>query len=100
FVESRLVEFRFTADGLVARRPDMAAEHIAQKNVAAPRVAGGIFAPARSGDVAPAAVPRARRGEHQRIAAVRQQLRARGRLIGEIETARRVYRHGDSLPGL
>ena len=45
--EGHLVDFRFPADGLVACRPDVAVEYVAQENVEAPGVAGGILAPAR-----------------------------------------------------
>ena len=50
---------------------------VAQEDVGAPIVAGGVLAPARDRQVAPAAVARAGGGDHHGVAAVRQQMRAR-----------------------
>ncbi|MNZ63373.1 hypothetical protein D3C78_815180 [compost metagenome] len=74
FLEEHFAAGHFRAARLQRRRPHRAALGIAQEDEAAPVVTRGVLAPARHGDVAPAAVARAGRGDHQRIAAIGQQL--------------------------
>ena len=74
-----LVAVGLGAGRLVAGRPDRAGVHVAQEEVAAPRVAGHVLAPAGHGEVAPAAVAGAGRRDHHRVAAVRQQVGPRDR---------------------
>ena len=85
--ERDLVAVRLHAAGLMARRPHRAARHVAQEEVAAPRVAGHVLAPAGDGDVAPAAVAGARGRHHDRIPPVRKQVRPRDRVVGRREPA-------------
>ena len=63
------------AQGLCRGGPDPAAVRVSQVDVGAPVVAGRVFAPAGHGQVAPAAVARARRGQHDGVAPVGQQVR-------------------------
>ena len=85
------IVFRLATAGLVARRPDVTVEHVTQKNIAAVGVAGDVLAPAGDGNVAPAAVSGARGGQHHRITAVRQQMRAGSRLMRRAEAARQGF---------
>ena len=82
------------ADRLRAGGPDLAALRVAQEDEGAPVVAGRVLAPARDGDVAPAAVAGAGGRQHHRVAAVRQQMRHRRAAGGGVErgapSARRV----------
>ena len=89
-VEGDAVGIRFEARRLKSRRPDAAVAAIAQEDVRAPVVAGRILAPARHGEVAPAAEPRTRRRQHHRIAAVREQVRCGyGRIgVGKMSAGR------------
>ncbi len=70
FVESRFIGIGFDSGGLITRRPDLAALHIAKENVAAPAIASGIFTPARDGNIAPAAVARSGCRDHNRVTAI------------------------------
>ena len=56
--ERRLVTIRFDAARLVPRRPHLAAVGIAKEDVRAPAIARRVLAPARDGEIAPAAVAR------------------------------------------
>ena len=56
FAEGGLVRLRFDAAGLIARRPDLARLHIAKKDVRHPAVPRRILAPARDGNILPAAI--------------------------------------------
>ena len=76
--EGRLIAVRRNAGGLIAGRPGFAALDIAQKHVAAPGIAGGVFFPAGDRHLVPSAVAGAGGGEHHRINPVRQQLRRGG----------------------
>ena len=75
--EDDLVAVRLAAAGLVAGRPALAALHVTEEDVRPPDVARDVFPPPREGEIAPAAVPRARAGQHHRVAAVGQQVRPR-----------------------
>ncbi len=72
--ERCFVAVRNGAARLMTRRPHAAAFDVAQEQVAARVVTGGVFAPAGDGEVAPAAVARAGRGQHHCIASVRKQV--------------------------
>ena len=76
-VERDIIVVGLGAARLKSRRPDVAAVDVAQKDVGAPVVAGGVLAPACDRQIAPAAVTRAGGGEHHGVAAVREQLRGR-----------------------
>ena len=69
------------AERLRRRRPRLPALHVAQEDERPFGVAGRVLAPARDGDVAPAAVAGPRRRDHHRVMAVRQQVRD-GRAAG------------------
>ena len=106
--EGDLVAVRLDAARLVARRPDLAALHIAKEEIGPPAVAGGVFPEAGDGDVAnagarrgavEAAVPGARRGDHQRVAAVAEEMAARHRLVGGREAAHHRRRQIAGLHG-
>ncbi len=81
-----LVAVGFRAAGLVTRRPHGAAVDVAQEEIATPRVARHVLAPAGHGHVAPAAVAGSRGGHHDRVAPVRQQVRPRDRVVRRGET--------------
>ena len=81
-----LVAVRLRAAGLVARRPHRAGVHVAQEEIAAPRVAGHVLAPAGHRHVAPAAVAGSRGRHHDRVPPVRQQVRPRDRVVGRGES--------------
>ena len=86
-VEHGLIGIRFDAGGLVASRPNTPGLLIAKKDVGAPAIARGIFAPASDRNIAPAAVARTRRGEHHGVAAVGKQLRSRSGIVRSLEPA-------------
>ncbi|KAG1318719.1 hypothetical protein G6F63_015088 [Rhizopus arrhizus] len=70
---------------LIGGGPDVAAVCVAQIAERAPVVAGAVFAPARDGQVPPAAGARAAIGDHHVVAAVGQQLDfGNGRVGGRI----------------
>ena len=73
-VEGDIVGVGLGAARLEAGRPDVAAADVAQEDVGAPVVAGGVLAPARHGQAAPAAVTGAGGRQHHRVAAVGQQM--------------------------
>ena len=81
------------------RRPTrLPALDIAQEDEGALVVAGGILAPARHRDVAPAAVAGAGGGQHHRIAAVRQQMRDRRGTVVPAQAPHRRRRPDDRRP--
>ena len=75
--EADLVAVGLHAARLVAGRPDGAGPRVPQEQVAAPGVARHVLAPARHGDVAPAAVAGSRGRDHDRVLPVREQVRPR-----------------------
>ena len=79
------VAVRLAAPRLVAGRPGLAAVDVAKEHVRPPPVARDVLPPARDGEVAPAAVSRARRRQHHRVASVREQLRPRHRAVRRAE---------------
>ena len=81
--EPDIVAVRLDAARLIARGPNLAAPDIAQKDIGAPIVAGGVFAPARNSQIAPPAVAGAGRREHHRVTAVGEQVRLRRRSWAE-----------------
>ena len=85
------VAVRRAAPRLVAGRPGLAAVDVAKEHVGPPRVARDVLPPARDGEIAPAAVARARRRQHHRVASVREQLGPRHRAVrrGEAPLDRR-----------
>ena len=99
FREDRLVLFRRLARRLVRRRPEDAARRVADVAERAPGVARGVFAPARDGDVLPAAVAAARVGDHHVIAAIRQELHFRDRRVGGRQHAHRRFGARDEAAG-
>ena len=89
FAENGFVGVGLPLRGLVRARPAGAGFGVAQVAEAAPGIAGGVFAPARHGQVFPAAVAAARIGDHDVVAAVGQQLHlGRGR-VGRGDQAQR-----------
>ena len=76
----------------MAARPELAARQIAEVAEAAPVVAGGVLAPARDGEILPAAVAAAGVRDHDVVAAVRQQLHFRDRRVRRREHAHRHRR--------
>ena len=86
------------AGRLRAGRPHGAAGGVAQEDERAPVVARRVLAPARDGDVAPAAVARPRGRQHHRVAPVGQQVRDRRAAIGAPHAPHRG-RRGDRLGG-
>ena len=79
---------------LVGRRPHLAAVDVAQEDVAAPIVARRVLAPARDGMFAPAAVARARGGQHHGVAAVGQQVRGRAGGVRIVQAAHDGWARG------
>ena len=73
------------------RRPDErsanAERYIACKDVTTPRILRRVLAPPGHRQVIPAAVARARRGEHNRIGAVGKNVRLRRQFTGQSQTA-------------
>ncbi len=72
---------------LVGGRPYLSGLGIAQEDVGPPGVPGGILAPAGDRQAIAAAVARAGGGQHDRIAAVGQKVRARQRIVDRGELA-------------
>ncbi len=95
FRKNDFIALRFHARWLAACRPYATALGIAQEQIASPRVAGRVFAPARHGKSVAGAVTRAGAGEHDGIAAVRQQMGRRHGLACRVEAA--GNRHDDLL---
>ena len=87
--EPDIVAVRFDAARLVARGPHVAAADIAQKDVGAPVVAGGVFAPARDRQITPSTVAGAGSREHHRVPAVGEQLDLRCRGVRGAQAAHR-----------
>ena len=87
--KGHLVAVGFAPDRLISGRPNLTVRHVAQEDVAAPRIAGRILAPAGHGDIPPAAVAGAGGGQHHGIVAVRQQMGARRDVMRRGEAARR-----------
>ncbi len=75
--EGHRVAVGLNAAGLITRGPHGAALDVSQKQIAAAVVARGVFAPTRHAQIAPAAIAGAGTREHDRIAAVREQVRLR-----------------------
>ena len=82
-----LVAVRPGAAGLVTRRPHHVGLHVAQEEIAAPRVTGDVLAPAGHRHVAPAAVPGSGGSHHDRVPPVRKHVSPRNRVVGRGETA-------------
>src|SRR5688572_22274087 len=74
FGEGRAVGLGRTRGWLIGGRPERAVTDVAQIAEHAPAVTRGIGAPARDGEVAPAAVTAAGLCQHEMVAAVREQL--------------------------
>ena len=86
--EPDIVAGRFDAARLVARGPYLAAADIAQKDIGAPIVARGVFAPARNRQIMPSTVAGAGSREHHRVAAVGEQMDLRCRGVRGAQAAR------------
>ena len=84
--ERHLVVVGLAPARLVAGRPALPAVGVAQQHVGAADVPRDVLPPPRDRQVAPAAVARARRRQHHRVAPVRQQVRARRRGVGRRES--------------
>ena len=91
FRKDHFVFLRLDQGRLVHGGPDFAVIEIAQVAEITPVVARAILAPARHGQVFPAAVAAARIAHHDMIAAVRQQLRFRHGAVG---LGKDAHRHG------
>src|ERR1700683_5754021 len=85
--ENGFVLVGFNSGGLKTSGPDISGLFVAQKDVLAPVVELEIFAPARDGQIAPAAVARAGGGKHDGIAAVGEQLGTRNCIVRRAESA-------------
>ncbi len=90
-------EDRFVMRGAAQRRlmrggPGRAAGDVFQVNEIAPGIAHAVFPPARHRQVVPAAVAAAGMGQHDVIAAIRQQLHFRRRRIRVAQYADRHFR--------
>ncbi len=86
--EDRFVTLASLARRLMGGRPGFTrhvAGHLADVTEAAPVIAGGVFAPARDGEVLPATVATPGVGHHHMVAAVGQQLHLRHRRVGAAE---------------
>ena len=82
------IAVRFASDGLISGRPNLAADHIAQEDVAAPGVTSRVLAPAGHGDAPPPAISGSGGGQHHGIVSVRQQMCARRDVMRGGESAR------------
>ena len=91
FGEARLERVGRGPRGQERRRPDATARRIAQVAERAPRIAGGVLAPARDRDVVPPAVAAAGVRDHDVIAAVGQELHRRDRRMRRGEHAHRRF---------
>ena len=89
--ENHFVLLRFDQGWLIHGGPDGAVVEVAQVAEIAPVIARAVLAPARHGQVFPAAVAAARIAHHDVVAAIRQQLRFRHGAVGLREDA---HRHG------
>src|SRR5260370_28892708 len=67
-----LVTIRLDAARLVSRRPCFAAEHVAQKDIGAPGIAGNVLSPTSDREIPPAAITGTGSRDHHCISAVRQ----------------------------
>ena len=94
FREDRLVAFALLQRGLMCRTPGSTVlaftGHIAQVTEGTPGVTGAVFAPARHGQILPAAVAATGVCHHHMITAVGQQLDFGDRRVGGVQHA---YRH-------
>src|SRR4029453_17342905 len=79
--EARLERGGGQACGGEGGRPDLAACTIAEITERAPRVTGRVLAPARDGDIPPAAVSAACIADHDVVAAVGQELHGGSRRV-------------------
>ncbi len=84
-----LVVVRFASARLEAGGPDVTGLRVAQEDECAPAVARRVLAPAGNGKLAPAAEPGARRRDHDRVAAVREQMRAGRDVVRRLECPQR-----------
>ena len=95
--EDRLETARWLERRLMAGQPEItrgSPRDLADVTEGAPVVAGAVFAPARDGNILPAAVTAARLGDHDVVAAVGQQLHLGHRRIRTAEHANRRLRGG------
>ena len=74
FLEAHRVVVRLKSHRLEAGRPDRSALDVAQEDVGAGVVAGGVLPPPRDGEIAPAAIARPGRGQHRGEPAVGQEI--------------------------
>ncbi len=79
--EAHFVDSGLHGAGLVAGRPGSPAVDVTQQEETSGVVARGVFAPARDRQVVPAAVTRARGRDHDRVAAIREQVRLRRGIV-------------------
>ena len=92
FIEDDLIGVGLDAARLNACRPHIAAANVSQEDVGAPVIASGVLAPPGHRQIPPATVARAGGREHDRIAAVRDEVRGRRRAVcrGEPPAAQRL----------
>ena len=100
-LRARFAEDRFVVRGtlqrwLVRRRPELTARDVADVAERAPVVTGGVLAPARDGQVLPAAAAATGVRDHDVITAVGQQLHLRHRRVGAAQHAHRRFGAGGS----
>ena len=69
--KDRVVTIRLDRGRLISGGPHVSGLFVAQKNILAPTIPGGIFTPAGDGHVAPTAIAGARGSQHHRVAPVR-----------------------------
>ncbi len=96
--EDDLVAVRLDAARLEARRPDLAALHVAQEDEAPPAVAGDVLPEAGDRQLPHPAVAGAGRRQHHRVAAVAEQMGARHRVVGGAIAAHHRRRQRVRLP--
>ena len=84
---------------LMRSGPEHAARDIADVAEAAPVVARRILSPARDGEIFPAAVAAAGVGDHDVVAAIRQQLHFGARRVGARQNAHRHLRQASARRG-
>jgi hypothetical protein len=74
---------------LEASGPDLTGFGVSQEDEAAPAVARRVLAPASNGKAVPAAEPGARRRDHDRVAAIGEEMGAGRDVVGRLEPAKR-----------
>src|SRR5436190_14182198 len=93
--EYRLVVIRTFARRLIRAGPDLATLDVAEITEGAPVVASSVFSPSRNRKIVPATAAASGVGDHDVVAAVRQQLHLRDRRGGGCDDTHRRFRLDD-----